>query len=77
MSGMVTSTIKRVKYRYLRVLDTKHWDEFAETPTEDVNGDYGQSLGEALRISATATHSWEFMKRSGSGDHHRTSRRPS
>ncbi len=38
--------ITRVKYRYLRALDTKRWDEFAETLTEDVVGDYGSSLGE-------------------------------
>ncbi len=38
--------IQRVKYRYLRALDTKHWDEFADTLTEDVIGDYGESLGE-------------------------------
>jgi len=38
--------IKRVKYRYLRALDTKHWADFADTLTEDVIGDYGSSLGE-------------------------------
>ena len=38
--------IQQVKYRYLRALDTKHWDEFADTLTEDVVGDYGESLGE-------------------------------
>ena len=37
--------IKRVKYRYLRALDTKHWDDFADTLTEDITGDYGSSLG--------------------------------
>lgn len=37
--------IKQLKYRYLRALDTKHWDEFAATLTEDVSGDYGESLG--------------------------------
>jgi hypothetical protein len=37
--------IQRVKYRYLRALDTKHWDEFADTLTEDIVGDYGSSLG--------------------------------
>ena len=37
--------IKQVKYRYLRALDTKNWDEFADTLTEDVTGDYGQSIG--------------------------------
>ena len=26
--------IKRVKYRYLRALDTKHWDDFADTLTD-------------------------------------------
>lgn len=38
--------IKQVKYRYLRALDTKHWDDFAATLTEDVRGDYGESIGE-------------------------------
>ena len=39
--------IKQVKYRYLRALDTKHWDEFADTLTEDVVGDYDASIGES------------------------------
>jgi hypothetical protein len=38
--------IKQVKYRYLRALDTKNWDEFADTLAEDVTGDYGSSVGE-------------------------------
>ena len=38
--------IKNVKYRYLRALDTKYWDEFADTLTDDVVGDYGSSVGE-------------------------------
>lgn len=42
--------IKVVKYRYLRALDTKHWDDFADTMTEDIVGNYGSSLG--------ATHSF-------------------
>ena len=47
MSGMGDiDEIERVKYRYLRALDTKHWDEFADTLTEDIVGDYGSSLGE-------------------------------
>ena len=50
MSGMADAeaieAIKQVKYRYLRALDTKHWDDFADTLTEDVVGDYGESLGE-------------------------------
>jgi len=38
--------IEQVKYRYLRALDTKHWDDFAATLTEDVVGKYGESLGD-------------------------------
>jgi hypothetical protein len=46
--------IKQVKYRYLRGLDTKHWDEFADTLTEDVAGDYGPSLGGELHFTNRA-----------------------
>jgi hypothetical protein len=38
--------IKQVKYRYLRALDTKRWDDFADTLAADVIGDYGSSVGE-------------------------------
>ena len=40
------AAIELIKYRYLRGLDTKHWDDFADTLTDDVIGDYGSSLGE-------------------------------
>ena len=46
-----TEAIKQVKYRYLRALDTKHWDDFADTLTEDVTGDYGSSVGEELHFT--------------------------
>lgn len=46
--------ITRVKYRYLRALDTKHWDDFAATLTEDVRGDYGSSVGKELHFSNRA-----------------------
>lgn len=46
--------IKRVKYRYLRALDTKHWDDFADTLTEDIRGDYGSSVGKELHFSNRA-----------------------
>ena len=54
--------IQQVKYRYLRALDTKHWDDFAATLTEDIVGDYGQehhftdrgSLVEFMRTSMPA-----------------------
>ncbi|MGH3560640.1 MAG: nuclear transport factor 2 family protein, partial [Mycobacterium sp.] len=37
--------------RYLRALDTKHWDDFSDTLTEDVAGDYGSSVGEELHFT--------------------------
>ena len=43
--------IQQVKYRYLRALDTKHWDDFADTLTEDVVGRYGESIGEEHHFS--------------------------
>ncbi len=46
--------IKQVKYRYLRALDTKHWDDFADTLAEDVRGDYGSSLGKELHFTNRA-----------------------
>ena len=55
MAGMADlnaiEEIKRVKYRYLRALDTKHWDDFADTLTEDISGDYGSSLGKELHFT--------------------------
>ena len=45
MSDADIAAIKQVKYRYLRALDTKHWDDFAATLTDDVVGDYGTSAG--------------------------------
>lgn len=36
--------IEHVKYRYLRALDTKDWEGFAATLTDDVTGDYGGRL---------------------------------
>jgi hypothetical protein len=55
--------IETVKYRYLRALDTKHWDDFAATLTEDVVGDYGSSVGEAHRFTDRASLV-EFMRTS-------------
>ena len=55
MSGMADleaiEAIKRVKYRYLRALDTKHWGDFADTLTEAIVGDYGSSLGKEHRFT--------------------------
>lgn len=53
--------IKRLKYRYLRALDTKNWDAFADTLTDDVVGDYGSSMGKELRFT-NRTDLVEFMR---------------
>lgn len=47
--------VKQVKYRYLRALDTKNWDEFAETLTEDITADYGASIGGAHKFADRAS----------------------
>ena len=61
--------IKQVKYRYLRALDTKHWDEFADTLTEDVVGDYGASIGEEHHFTDRGSLV-EFMRIVDAGQHH-------
>ena len=67
MSGMADvdaiEAIKQVKYRYLRALDTKHWDDFAETLTEDIVGDYGSSLGKEHHFT-NRTDLVEYMRTS-------------
>ena len=67
MSGMADAdaieAIKRVKYRYLRALDTKHWDDFADTLTEDIAGDYGSSLGKEHHFT-NRTDLVEYMRTS-------------
>jgi hypothetical protein len=37
-------TLQRLKYRYLRTLDLKQWDDFADTLTADVQASYGAKL---------------------------------
>jgi ketosteroid isomerase-like protein len=41
---VVLEQIKQLKYRYLRSLDLKQWDEFADTLTVDVAANYGAHL---------------------------------
>jgi len=36
--------IEHLKYRYLRTLDLKEWDDFGQTLTEDVDATYGTRL---------------------------------
>lgn len=35
------SEIEQLKYRYMRLLDTKQWDEFATCFSDDATADYG------------------------------------
>ena len=41
MDLVALEEIKRLKYRYLRCVDTKNWDELADTLTDDATADYG------------------------------------
>jgi SnoaL-like domain len=44
-------SIRQVKYRYLRCVDLKLWDELAGTLTPDATADYGTpALGEPIRL---------------------------
>ncbi len=44
--------IKRLKHRYLRCVDTKNWDEIADTFTADATADYGTpALGRPLSLA--------------------------
>jgi hypothetical protein len=40
----VLEELRRLKYRYLTALDTKQWDDFADTLTADVTAEYGERL---------------------------------
>jgi len=41
MDLVALEEIRRVKYRYLRCVDLKRWDELADTLTPDATADYG------------------------------------
>jgi hypothetical protein len=44
--------IRQVKYRYLRCVDTKLWDEIGDTFTADATVDYGtKAFGKPLKMS--------------------------
>jgi hypothetical protein len=44
--------IRQVKYRYLRCVDTKLWDEIGDTFTEDATVDYGtKAYGKPLKMT--------------------------
>lgn len=44
MDLITLENIRRLKYRYLRALDLKLWDEFADTLAPDATARYGERL---------------------------------
>jgi hypothetical protein len=40
----ILEELRQLKYRYLRTLDLKQWDEFADTLTPDIQASYGTRL---------------------------------
>ncbi len=44
MDLAVLEELRQLKYRYLRTLDLKQWDDFADTLTPDVRTNYGEHL---------------------------------
>jgi SnoaL-like domain len=44
VDGDTLEDLRRLKYRYLRTLDLKQWDDFAGTLTPDVQASYGDRL---------------------------------
>ena len=58
--------IRLVKYRYLRCVDTKLWDEIGDTFTEDAAVDYGtQAYGKPLKMRGRDEIVEFFRKRLG------------
>jgi SnoaL-like protein len=55
----VLEELRQLKYRYLRTLDLKLWDEFTDTLTPDVKTNYGEQLSFEDRDSVVA-----FMRNS-------------
>ncbi|TYL49881.1 nuclear transport factor 2 family protein [Nocardioides sp. BGMRC 2183] len=46
-------SIKRLKYRYFRTLDTKKWDEFGDCLATDIRARYGtKAMGEPLHFDS-------------------------
>ncbi|SFB19224.1 SnoaL-like domain-containing protein [Amycolatopsis marina] len=54
MDLIALEDIRALKYRYLRTLDLKQWDEFADTMTEDVAASYGTHLSRTGRADVVS-----------------------
>jgi hypothetical protein len=52
MDFVALEEIRQLKYRYLRSVDEKRWDELADTLTPDATADYGTpTYGKPLRLA--------------------------
>ncbi|GDY29616.1 nuclear transport factor 2 family protein [Gandjariella thermophila] len=54
MDLVTIEEIRQLKYRYLRNLDLKRWDDFADTLTPDVTASYGENLSFGSRDEVVA-----------------------
>ncbi|MCU1351169.1 MAG: Bile acid 7-alpha dehydratase [Acidimicrobiales bacterium] len=54
MDLVVIEEIKRLKYRYLRHLDLKQWDDFGSLFTDDATASYGADLSFSSREEIVA-----------------------
>jgi len=56
MDLVVLEEIRRLKYRYLRAVDLKLWDELEDTFTPDATGDYGTLSYNGAPLRFTGRH---------------------
>jgi SnoaL-like protein len=59
MDSDTVEELRRLKYRYLRTLDLKQWDDFGQTLAEDIEASYGEKLRFSGRAAVV-----DFMSKS-------------
>lgn len=68
MDLIALEEIRRLKYRYLRSVDQKLWDDLADTFTEDATADYGTpALGDTISLTGRAAITQFMRDRLGNG----------
>jgi SnoaL-like domain len=68
MDLLAFEDIKRVKYRYLRSVDLKRWDELADTLAPEATADYGTPAdGQPLSLSGRAAITSFLREKMGPG----------
>ena len=68
MDVQTIEDIRALKYRYLRSLDLKRWDEFAATLTADATGAYGSPSGGRPLSFSSRDEIVDYMRKSLSND---------